>query len=316
MDSGIPVEVWRYYLIASRPETNDSVFTWKEFIAKNNGELLNNIGNFVNRVTKFISTKYDSIIPEYDLKGDTELALVKDVNALLKQYVESLEAVKIRAALHAAMTISQRGNQYLQESQLDNSLFINNRKRCDTVVGVAANLIYLVSALFYPYMPSTTDSILRQLNAPLHVIPDEWQVDILPGHRIGQPEYLFTKIDEKLEEFYKGKYGGIKNSTATAQTAPAADTGKKKGKVAPTAAAAAVWEGPKPDELVALEKRIEEKGVTVRTLKAEGADKAKVQDEVNALLALKKERDELIGRLTTAKTTVVETPAALNATLI
>ncbi|RUS22471.1 hypothetical protein BC937DRAFT_88920 [Endogone sp. FLAS-F59071] len=308
MDSGVPVEVWRYYLIASRPETNDSVFTWKEFIAKNNGELLNNIGNFVNRVIKFINTKYDSIIPEYDLKGNTELELVKDVNVLLKQYVESLEAVKIRAALNAAMTISQRGNQYLQESHMDNNLFINNRKRCDTVVGAAANLIYLVSALFYPYMPSTTDSILRQLNAPLHVIPDEWHVDILPGHRIGQPEYLFTKIDEKLEEVYKSKYGGNNSGTTAAQIAPAADTGKKKGKVAPTAAAA-VWEGPKPDELVTLEKRIEEQGVIVRSLKAEGADKAKVQDEVNTLLVLKKERDELIGRLTAAKATV-EAPAA------
>ncbi|RUP47024.1 tRNA synthetases class I (M)-domain-containing protein, partial [Jimgerdemannia flammicorona] len=307
MESGIPVEVWRYYLIASRPETNDSVFTWKEFIAKNNGELLNNVGNFVNRVIKFIGAKYDSVIPQFDLEEETEKTLVKDVNALLQQYIEALEAVKIRAALNAAMAISQRGNQYLQDSKIDNTLFTNNRKRCDTVVGVTTNLIYLISALFYPYMPSTTDSILRQLNAPLRTIPDAWSLDIDPGHRIGQAEYLFTKIDEKLEAVFKGKYGGNSaqaipaTDAATAVTSSATSTVGKKSSKKPSAPAAPVWSGPKPDELVALEKKVEEQGMVVRKLKAEGADKAKLQEELNSLLAIKKEVADLMERLTAEK---------------
>jgi len=58
MKTGIPSEVWRYYLLASRPESSDSVFTWAEFAARNNGELLNNVGNFINRCLKFCNDRY------------------------------------------------------------------------------------------------------------------------------------------------------------------------------------------------------------------------------------------------------------------
>ncbi|CAB4427940.1 unnamed protein product [Rhizophagus irregularis] len=207
-DTGINVSVWRYYLIASRPETNDSVFTWKEFIAKNNNELLANLGNFVNRVIKFSASKYNSIVPEFSYDKIEEKEFIENIDSLLKNYIETLENVKLRAGLEIAMEISRLGNGYLQESKLDNSLFQNNIEKCSTVIGIAINLIYLLSALFFPYMPSTTESICRQLNAPLRDIPDTWTIDILPGHKLGKAEYLFKKIDDKKEEEYLNKYGG------------------------------------------------------------------------------------------------------------
>jgi methionyl-tRNA synthetase len=205
--TGIPPSVWRYYLMSVRPETSDSMFTWNEFITKNNSELLNNLGNFVNRAIRFIFAKYDGVIPKADFSGQLEVDLIKDVNALLKQYVDALENVKLRSGLGIAMTISARGNQYLQEANLSNTLFDETRPKCDAVVATAANLIYLLSALLSPYMPATTDSICRQLNAPLRTIPDEFSIDILSGHVLGGAEYLFTRIDDKMEEVWKGKYG-------------------------------------------------------------------------------------------------------------
>lgn len=205
--TGIPPSVWRYYLMSVRPETSDSMFTWNEFITKNNSELLNNLGNFVNRGIRFIFSKYDGVIPKADFSGKLEVELVKDVNALLKQYIETMEAVKLRSGLGIAMAISARGNQYLQEANLSNALFDESRPKCDAVVATAANLIYLLSSLLGPYMPATAESICRQLNAPLRNIPDEFTMDILPGHVLGGAEYLFTKIDEKMEEVWKGKYG-------------------------------------------------------------------------------------------------------------
>ncbi|CAB5381317.1 unnamed protein product [Rhizophagus irregularis] len=83
-DTGINVSVWRYYLIASRPETNDSVFTWKEFIAKNNNELLANLGNFVNRVIKFSASKYNSIVPEFSYDKIEEKEFIENIDSLLK----------------------------------------------------------------------------------------------------------------------------------------------------------------------------------------------------------------------------------------
>ena len=69
--SGIPIEVWRHYLLSMRPETQDAVFDWDDFASKNNNILLKNPGNFANRCLKFVSTRYKGVIPKYD--GDLHL---------------------------------------------------------------------------------------------------------------------------------------------------------------------------------------------------------------------------------------------------
>ncbi|KAJ1979211.1 methionine--tRNA ligase mes1 [Dimargaris cristalligena] len=218
MDTGIPVEVWRYYLLANRPETSDSIFTWKEFVMRNNTELLANVGNFCNRVMKFINTaKYQCVVPAWSealvhpptgAPATAESRLIGEVNQLLTEYIANFDAVRIRTALKLAMEISQRGNGYLQESKLDNSLYTNHRAQCDTVIAVGVNLIYLLSALFYPFMPSTARAMCQQLNAPLHVIPTEFNLDLLPGHVVGEAEHLFKRIDEKMADVYRERYGG------------------------------------------------------------------------------------------------------------
>lgn len=206
-ETGIPPSVWRYYLLSSRPETSDAMFTWNDFITRNNSELLNNLGNFVNRIIKFALAKYDGVVPQADLSGEAEVAFVKEVNELLGQYVDAMENVKIRQALGIAMSISARGNLYLQESNVSNALFTEQRAKCDAVVYAALNLVYLLSAVIYPYMPSTSESISRQLNAPLRKIPDQFTLDILPGHKLNGAAYLFSRIDDKMEEVWKSKYG-------------------------------------------------------------------------------------------------------------
>jgi methionyl-tRNA synthetase len=290
-ETGIPSSVWRYYLLSSRPETSDSMFTWSEFITKNNSELLNNVGNFVNRVIKFVAVKYEGVIPAGDLTGETEAQLFKDINGLLKQYIEALENVKLRQGLAVAMSISARGNAYLQENKIDNNLFNNHRARCDTVIYASINLIYLLSALFCPYMPGTSEIILRQLNAPERNIPDEFTDDILPGHKLSKPEYLFTRIDDKMEQVWKAKYGG---------NAPKPE--EKKKKASRKQPASPVWEGPKPDELVALEKAADEQALVVRNLKTDKTtEKAKIDEAVQKLLILKGEVNSLITKLMVEK---------------
>lgn len=66
MKTGIPSEIWRYYLLANRPENQDTVFLWKDFVAKNNNELLKNVGNFTNRCLKFIKSSFKGIVPDYE----------------------------------------------------------------------------------------------------------------------------------------------------------------------------------------------------------------------------------------------------------
>ncbi|KAF8941528.1 putative methionine--tRNA ligase, cytoplasmic protein rar1 [Dissophora ornata] len=296
-ETGVPPSVWRYYLLSNRPETNDSLYLWKDFIARNNNELLANLGNFVNRVIKFVNAKYESNVPSLETAAAPSASdekLIREVNEKLKQFIEALDDVKIREGLRVAMEISALGNVYLQENKIDNTLFAEHRDRCDRVVITALNLIYLLSAVLFPYMPSTSEAIVRQLNAPVRLLPDEFAVDsILPGHVIGKAEYLFKRIDEKQEDVWRAMYGG--NSTE-----PAPEDKKKKKKAAAKAAAAAapVFVGEKPEEVLTLEKQIDEQGAKVRDLKAAKAEPAAVQAEVQALLGFKKDLTDLFAKLT------------------
>ena len=211
-DTGIPADVWRYYLIKHRPETSDTQFEWRDFIAQNNNELLAKLGNFVNRIIKLVNSKiYTSIIPDYTKKHlDPEFIKAKEeINQILKQYLKQLEAVNLRDGLGTAMDMAQAGNTFIQSHKLDNKLAANEPEKAAAVVGIAINIIHLCASVFEPYLPATSRSILRQLNAPFLVIPDQWQGDdIKPGHQIGKSEYLFTMIDPQREDEWKAMYGG------------------------------------------------------------------------------------------------------------
>lgn len=277
MDSGIPVEVWRYYLLANRPESSDSQFTWSAFAMANNTELLSNLGNFVNRVMKFALAKYGGFVPACVLK-EPEAKVLEDVGVLLTSYVAHLEAVKIRQGARIMMEVSARGNLYLQENKLDNALFETQRERCDTVVAVALNLCYLLSALVYPYMPSTCAGILRQLNAPQRKITDTWGgCDITERHQLGKAEYLFKSIDEKKMEECRRLYSG---------QGPAPEVKKKRGGKKEVVAAVAVED--MTEEMRGVHEKIEAQASVVRELKLNKAEAPVIKEAVDLLLALKK----------------------------
>lgn len=208
-DTGIPASVWRYYLASIRPESSDSHFSWKEFVTKNNSELLANLGNFVNRLVKFAIAKYNGVVPQFDPANIPGYAAFhKDVNDLLAQYIENMEAVNLRRGLELAMAISSRGNLFLQDNKLDNTLFSGSPDVSDAVVAVGLNLVYLVSAVISPFMPATRDQICEILNAPPLSITDKFELVLQPGHNIGKAQYLFKRIDEKKIEEWKQLYGG------------------------------------------------------------------------------------------------------------
>lgn len=210
-DTGIPPSVWRYYLATARPETSDTQFSWQEFVTRNNSELLANLGNFVNRLVKFVSAKFNKVVPEYDVDHLDYAPVEKDLNQLLASYNEAMEAVSERKGLEIAMQISARGNQFLQDNKLDNSLLANHPEKAAAVIGVGINIIYLLSAIFTPFMPETGSQILEQLNAPARKIPNEFTLPIKGGHNLGKPAYLFSRIDDKKVEEWRAKFGGGSN---------------------------------------------------------------------------------------------------------
>ncbi|AGO12009.1 AaceriAGR332Cp [[Ashbya] aceris (nom. inval.)] len=208
-DTGIPPDVWRYYLASVRPETGDSQFSWKDMVTKNNSELLANLGNFVNRLVKFVNAKYNRVVPSFNvdnLPGFRQLT--DDINHILANYVSEMELAREKRGLELAMALSARGNQFLQENKLDNSLFSQSPDKSDAVVGVGLNIIYAVASVIAPFMPQTAETINRMLNAPALAIAGEFNLIIQGGHNINKAEYLFQRIDEKKIDEWRAKYNG------------------------------------------------------------------------------------------------------------
>lgn len=305
-EAGIPACVWRYYLLSTRPETADATFSWDDCVAANNNVLLNNFGNFVNRALKFISSQYGGTIPEGDTPGplspndETDSEFVTDINGLLKDYTEAMDSVKLRLGLQTIMLISQRGNLYLQSSGLGKALMTENPIRCAQVVTRATNLIYVLSALTYPFMPSTSASILSQLSAPARSVPHVLSIDLLPGHHIGTPEHLFKKIDEKMADVWRAKFAGSGPASAAPVANETSGMSKRKAAAAkksaqnPTKEQAGVVDGPKSAEALVLEVKIAEQGGLVRELKARTPKTKELEEETVAAVAeLKRLKAEL-----------------------
>ncbi|KDR76295.1 hypothetical protein GALMADRAFT_247608 [Galerina marginata CBS 339.88] len=291
-DTGIPASVWRYYLLSTRPETADAMYSWSECIAANNNVLLNNFGNFVNRALKFVSSQYDSVIPNsedapgpYSPNDSVDSEFITSVNGLLKEYIEAMDAVKIRLGLQTVMLISMRGNNYLQSSGLNKALIASNPKRCAQVISRAINLIYTLSVLIHPFMPATSDSILAQLNAPPRAVPDAFSNDILAGHTIGTPEHLFKKIEENMAEVWRTNFKGtddVQTPAAAATPDPLkAAPGKSKKKSGKTEDAAPANK-PKSPEALALEAKVAEQGQTIREMKGKTPKTPELEAEIKA----------------------------------
>ncbi|XP_055839978.1 methionine--tRNA ligase, cytoplasmic [Episyrphus balteatus] len=264
-ETGIPADVWRFYLASARPEGQDSSFSWNDLGARNNSELLNNLGNFVNRALVFCEKNYDSTIPPMTLTKD-ELILLALVNREVKGYVQSLEKARLRDGIRHILSISRHGNGYMQSQQPWVLLkgTDDEKARAATIIGLCCNIACLLASLLFPYMPTTARTLFDQLNTKQPLInPEQPLASILlpAGHKIGKPAPLFAKIEQARIDELKKKYAGPQVVSST------------------SGGALSVAE---------LEKAIAEQGDKVRALKQSKADKAVWQPEVNILLDLKK----------------------------
>lgn len=235
-ETGVGPDVWRYFLLKNRPEGGDTQFEWRSFIDGNNSELLANLGNFVNRIIKLVNAKYDGVIPDFDPENLPESfePHLQEISSRLRDYLTEMEAVHLRFGLREAMALSSAGNGLIQAFKLDNALIANDPKLAGAVTGTAVNLIYLMSAVFEPYLPGTCKSIREQVNAPFLRIPSEddvakgWRPTYLkPGHKIGKAAYLFTRIDEKKADEWREHFGGNQEEREKKRKAEAEAAAKK-----------------------------------------------------------------------------------------
>uniref|UniRef100_A0A3B1JE43 Methionine--tRNA ligase, cytoplasmic n=1 Tax=Astyanax mexicanus TaxID=7994 RepID=A0A3B1JE43_ASTMX len=214
-DTGIPSDVWRFYLLYLRPEGQDSAFSWADMALKNNSELLNNLGNFINRAGMFVSKFFEGHVPEMVLQ-DEDKRLIAQVCWELKQYIQLLDKVRIRDALKCILNISRHGNQYIQVNEPWKKIKggDDDRQRAGTVTGVSVNVACLLSAMLEPYMPTVSQTIRDQLQAPAHCSSATLGTDggflctLSAGHPIGTVSPLFQKLESEQIEALKKRFGG------------------------------------------------------------------------------------------------------------
>uniref|UniRef100_A0A671SDB5 Methionine--tRNA ligase, cytoplasmic n=1 Tax=Sinocyclocheilus anshuiensis TaxID=1608454 RepID=A0A671SDB5_9TELE len=282
-DTGIPSDVWRFYLLYLRPEGQDSAFSWSDMALKNNSELLNNLGNFINRAGMFVSKFFDGCVPEMLLNEDDK-RLIAQVRWELKQYIQLLDKVRIRDALKCILSISRHGNQYMQLNEPWKKIKggDGDRQRAGTVTGVSVNVACLLSAVLEPYMPSVSHTIRQQLQAPHTCVSAILQntgtfICTLPaGHRISAVSPLFQKLENEQIEVLRKRFGGQQVC-------------KRHSSIITRGSPAETMKMCFPERAKQLTALVAEQGNKLRGLKAQKADKSVIDDEVEKLLQLKKQ---------------------------
>ena len=211
-------DVLRFNMIKNMPEQKDSEFTWKGFQETNNGELVNNLANFVNRVLVLINKNYDGITPE--LLGNQLIASSDDTNqkvtpsveivkltALLEKLGERIEAFDFRGGLQILMDISTQGNQILQFNAPWTLIKNGQKEEAGTVLNLGLQIVAALAVASQPFLPFTSAKLCKILNindlqngdwAEMLKILKEGDVLIPDNHQIGAPVHLFERITDDV----------------------------------------------------------------------------------------------------------------------
>ena len=203
-------DVLRYVLCANAPESKDNDFTWKDFQARNNNELVAVLGNFVNRALVLTRKYYDGVVPPCGALTDYDRATIAEMQGVKGSLEQNLENYRFREALKDAMNMARIGNKYLADSE-PWKVVKTDPERVKTILNVALQITANLSIVVEPFMPFTA----KKLRTMLQSEPFAWDrigaTDLLaPGHRIGQPELLFEKIEDDVIQAQLDKLAATK----------------------------------------------------------------------------------------------------------
>ncbi len=204
-------DVLRYVLTANAPETKDNDFTWRDFQARNNSELVAVLGNFVNRVLVLTHKYCGGTVPDRSgALSDTDRAALAEVAALRAGIEDNLDTFHFREALKLAMDIARTGNRYLQESEPWKTVK-TDPDRAATSLYTAMQICGAVAVAFEPFLPFMG----AKLRGILGITAPDWAMigsdDIVPaGTAIGQPELMFDKIDDDVIQAQTDRLARIK----------------------------------------------------------------------------------------------------------
>lgn len=189
-------DVLRYVLTANAPETKDNDFTWRDFQARNNNELVAILGNFVNRAIVLTHKYFDGKVPAAGELADVDRQLFADIVAAKESLSNNLDTFHFREALKDAMEIARLGNRYLQETE-PWKLAKTDMSRVETIMNVALQICANIAIAFEPFLPFMSEKLCRLLGLK-NIVWNKLGTDdiIASGETIAPAELLFEKIED------------------------------------------------------------------------------------------------------------------------
>ena len=185
----------RYVLSATSPESKDTDFTWKDFQARNNNELVAVFGNFINRVIVLTNKYWDGLVPERTNLSQYDKEVLESIKMTANKIGKAIESFKLREGLNEMMNLARIGNKYLAETE-PWKLIKTDEEKTSTILNISLQISAALSILCEPYLPFTASKLKKLLNINLQ----DWNdisVDLVSAnHKINKHEHLFKKIED------------------------------------------------------------------------------------------------------------------------
>ncbi len=218
-------DVLRYALCASAPETKDNDFTWKDFQARNNNELVAILGNFVNRTLVLTNIYYGGQVPERGKTDKYDNEVLTEIGKLKERVESCLEDFRFREALKEAMNLARLGNKYLADTE-PWKVVKTDPERVRTIMNIALQITANITILCEPFLPFSMKKLREWLNYSEAKWSDAGSTILLvAGHNVNKPELLFDKIEDdvinrQIEKLLNTKKA---NEAGSAKVNPAKD---------------------------------------------------------------------------------------------
>ena len=189
-------DVLRYVLTANAPETKDNDFTWKDFQARNNNELVAVYGNFVNRALQLTQKYYNGIVPACGELADYDKETLNEFKDVKAKVEELLDVFKFRDAQKEAMNLARIGNKYIADSE-PWKVVKTDPERVKTIIYISLQLTANLAIAFEPFLPFSSEKLRKMLNMDSFEWSQLGSTELLtPGHQLATPELLFEKIED------------------------------------------------------------------------------------------------------------------------
>lgn len=201
-----PADPLRYTLAANLPETRDTDFMWDELQARNNNELADILGNFINRTFTFVHKNYEGKVPGRHKLMPIDTEMIKLVSEYPKKVSDFFENYKIRDGVLEIMNLARAGNKYFNDSEPWKTVK-TDKERCGTTLNICLQTIYTLGELLSPVMPNTSEKIFKMVNSNMVGWFDSAKENLTEGHQLNKPEILFSKIEDEVIVVQKEKYG-------------------------------------------------------------------------------------------------------------